>query len=151
MKALRRFLHRKIDQLPHVVELRTRVSELSDRATAFEDETRTSLAEARALLAALSDRIARLETIPAQITALQSRLDEVPGRIAQVEEAFRTDTAALQSRDWAQSTMLANFRDRLLELEDKLVRGDPEAARARRQRTRDLEDYIKLGGGKPPA
>jgi hypothetical protein len=95
-----------------------------------------------------------LYKIPA-VSALQARLNDLTGRISKLEEMVgsRPAGAAIsRERDWVHSTMVTNLKDKIANLEERLARPDQCAddARALRQRVRDLEDYIKLGGHELP-
>lgn len=81
-----------------------------------------------------------------------ARLNDLTNRVAALEGKVGALSSAEVSsnREWVQSTVEANLKDKIAALEERLAEsGSADDARALRQRVRDLEDYLRLGGREP--
>jgi hypothetical protein len=100
-------------------------------------------------MSAMGGAVRRLLVKIPLVSQLWARLNDLTSRIAVLEGKVRDLSNAPDSsdRDWVQSTVVTNLKDKIAALEERLAEsaGDDDS-RVARQRVRDLEDYIRLGG-----
>jgi hypothetical protein len=93
-----------------------------------------------------------LDRIPLQ-SRLHAQLNDLTDRIAALEASVSSlsSTPTAPVRDWVHTTVVTNLKDKIAALEERLAEcGGANDARTTRQRVRDLEDYMRLGGREPP-
>jgi hypothetical protein len=85
---------------------------------------------------------ARLNDLSNRVSALEQRISALPDAAAKA--------AAEAEQAWVQATVVANLKDKIAALEQRLAQAGQDDAAGLRQRVRDLEEYLRLGGREPP-
>jgi hypothetical protein len=61
-------------------------------------------------------------------------------------------TVGAQNREWVHTIMVSNLKGKIAELKRRLAEaGSVADMQSHRRRTRDVDDYVKLGGRMPPS